>query len=171
VRTWLRPSSRAPRTRYRELRRYREELLRLTAPIDRTLTALDGLIDELRRRAIDPEAAIERLQAGEEELDAAADAFREMRAPEELHALHMEYEANLERALRGIVTAARGCGITRQRHRPVDDEEPQNYWKRGHSNIVHAALRMREVLDTMMNWEPGRPAEVSVETRLHRSRL
>ena len=92
-----------------------------------------------------------------------------MLAPEELHGLHMEYEANLERALRGIVTAQRGCGITKLPHRPPEDEEPFTYWKRGHQNVQHAQLRMREVVDVLLNWEPGKPAEVTVSTRLHRA--
>ena len=91
-----------------------------------------------------------------------------MLAPEELHGLHMEYEANLERALRGIVTAQRGCAITRLPHRPLDDEEPLNYWKRAQQNIVHTRLRMREVVEVLLAWEPGKRAEVSVTTRLHR---
>ena len=86
----------------------------------------------------------------------------EMLAPEELHGLHMEYEANLERALRGIVTVERGCGITRLRHRPPDDEEPFIYYKRGHANITHARMRMAEIVDVMLTWEPGQPAEATV---------
>jgi hypothetical protein len=92
-----------------------------------------------------------------------------MLAPEELHGLHMEFEANLERALRGIVTAQRGISITRLPHRPPDDEEPFNYWKRASQNIVHAQLRMREVVEVLVSWEPGKPAEVTVSTRLHRA--
>ena len=91
-----------------------------------------------------------------------------MLSPQELHGLHMEYEANLERALRGIVTAERGCAITRLPHRPHDDEEPYNYWKRAHQNIVHARMRMAEVVEVLLAWEPGMRAEVSVTTRLHR---
>ena len=44
------------------------------------------------------------------------------------------------------------------RHRPPEDEEPFNYWKRGHLNILHARLRMREVVDGLLTWEPGMPA-------------
>ncbi len=113
---------------------------------------------------------MEQLQAAEDELDTVADELREMLAPEELHALHMEYEANLERALRGIVTAQRGCGITRLPHRPPEDEEPFIYWKRGHLNVLHARLRMQELVDALVAWEPGKPAEASVAARLERTR-
>jgi predicted nuclease with TOPRIM domain len=152
----------------RELMQYRSILSDYTGRIDATLAELGELSDALRRRDVDIDEAVERLATGEDELDAIADEMREMEAPEQLHALHLEYEANLERALRGIVTAERGCGLTRQRHRPPDDEEPLAYWKRGHANIVHARMRMKEVAEVLLAWEPGRSAEVSVHTRLRR---
>jgi hypothetical protein len=152
----------------KELKKYRDELAEHTASIDDRLSSAADTIDALRRRAVDPDEAVGMLQAEEDELDARAEALEEMLAPEELHALHMEYEANLERALRGIVTAERGCAITKLPHRPPDDEEPFNYWKRAHANIVHAQLRMQEVVEVLLAWEPGKRAEVSVTTRLHR---
>jgi hypothetical protein len=152
----------------KELREYRDRVAEHTAQIDSRLGSAADTIDALRRRAMDVEEAVQLLQAEEDELDQRADALEEMLAPQELHGLHMEYEANLERALRGIVTAERGCAITRLPHRPHDDEEPLNYWKRGHQNIVHARLRMREVVEVLLAWEPGKRAEVSVTTRLHR---
>lgn len=153
----------------RELDKYRGELGAKTERIDEVLGRTAEAVDELRRRAIDPEEASVVLQAHEDELDVTAQELEEMLAPEELHGLHMEYEANLERALRGIVTAQRGIGITRLPHRPPDDEEPFNYWKRSEANIVHARLRMREVVEVLLAWEPGKPAEVTVSTRLHRA--
>ncbi|HEX6654755.1 MAG TPA: hypothetical protein VF153_00935 [Candidatus Limnocylindria bacterium] len=152
----------------RDLKRYREELETQTASIDERLTSAADTIDALRRRDVDPDEAVQALQAEEDELDARAEALEEMLAPQELHGLHMEYEANLERALRGIVTAERGCAITRLPHRPPEDEEPLNYWKRAHANIVHAQMRMAEVVEVLLAWEPGKRAEVSVTTRLHR---
>ena len=139
-----------------------------TAQIDSRLGSAADTIDSLRHRAVDVDEAVELLQGEEDELDQRAEALEDMLAPQELHGLHMEYEANLERALRAIVTAERGCAITRLPHRPPDDEEPFNYWKRGHQNIVHARLRMREVVEVLLAWEPGKRAEVSVTTRLHR---
>ena len=59
-----------------------------------------------------------------------------MMAPEELHGLHMEYEANLERALRGIVTVERGCAITRLPHRPPGG--------RGAVHVLQARPRERD---------------------------
>jgi len=152
----------------RELVQYRSVLTDYTGRIDTTLEELSELSDALRRRDIDIDEAVDRLASGEDELDAIAEEMRDMEAPEQLHALHLEYEANLERALRGIVTAERGCGLTRQLHRPPDDEEPLAYWKRGHANIVHARMRMQEVAEVLLAWEPGRPAEVSVHARLRR---
>jgi hypothetical protein len=152
----------------KELVEYRERLAEETAQIDSRLGSAAETIDALRRRAVDVDEAVLLLQAEEDELDQRADALEDMLAPQELHGLHMEYEANLERALRGIVTAQRGCAITRLPHRPLDDEEPLNYWKRAQQNIVHTRLRMREVVEVLLAWEPGKRAEVSVTTRLHR---
>jgi hypothetical protein len=158
------------KTGHRELQAYRRTLGELTNAIDEELTAMSDLVDALRRRDADPDEALLALEAGEEKLDLAADQLRDMLAPEELHGLHAEYEGSLERALRGIVTAERGCGITRLPYRPPDDEEPLTYWKRGHLNILHARLRMREVAATLMSWEPGMPAEATVAARLGRAR-
>jgi hypothetical protein len=159
---------RRPMGHGKELHRYRDEVAQATASIDERLLSAADTIDALRRRAIDPDEAVQLLQTEEDELDRRAEELEGILAPEELHGLHMEYEANLERALRGIVTAERGCAITRLPHRPPEDEEPFNYWKRAHANIVHAQMRMAEVVEVLLAWEPGKRAEVSVTTRLHR---
>lgn len=164
----LRMPRRRPRSYGKELQSYRRDLAERTTLIDNKLAQLVELTDALRRRDADIDDALVKLQAGEEELDAAAEGLRGILAPEELHALHAEYEANLERALRGIVTAERGCGITKMRHRPPEDEEPFNYWKRGHLNILHARLRMKELVDGLLTWEPGMRAEADVAARLGR---
>ena len=161
---------RRPHSYVRELQKYRSEVAERTTRIDAILATTGEAIDGLRRRDLDVDEAVEQLQAAEDELDTVADELREMLAPEELHSLHMEYEANLERALRGIVTAQRGCGITRLPHRPPEDEEPFIYWKRGHLNVLHARLRMQELVDALVAWEPGKPAEASVAARLERTR-
>jgi hypothetical protein len=152
----------------KELGAYRNDLSERTQRIDARLVELADDIDALRRRAIEPEEAVTRLTAHEDALDAEAEGLRQMMAPEELHGLHMEYEANLERALRGLVTVERGCAITRLPHRPPDDEEPFTYYKRGHANVNHARLRMAEIVDVLLNWEPGKPAEATVAARMRR---
>jgi hypothetical protein len=152
----------------RELGAYRNDLFERTQRIDGRLVEVADDVDALRRRALDPDETVARLSVHEEALDGEAEGLREMMAPEELHGLHMEYEANLERALRGLVTVERGCAITRLPHRPPDDEEPFTYYKRGHSNVTHARLRMAEIVEVMLGWEPGKPAEASVTARLHR---
>jgi hypothetical protein len=169
VPAFLRRERRRPHGYGKELKRYREDLAAKTARIDELLREAAETVEGLRHRAIDPEDAAVLLQAQEDELDVNATELEEMLAPEELHGLHMEYEANLERALRGIVTAQRGISITRLPHRPPEDEEPFNYWKRGSQNIVHAQMRMHEVVEVLLAWEPGKPAEVTVTTRLHRA--
>jgi len=161
---------RRPRVQGRELNAYRRNLTELTSMIDLELVSLADLADALRRRDADPDAALIDLQTGEEKLDRAADSLRGILAPEELHGLHAEYEASLERAIRGVVTAERGCGITKLPYRPPDDEEPLIYWKRGHLNILHARLRMAELVATLLTWEPGMPAEATVAARLGRFR-
>lgn len=153
----------------RELQHYRRELRQATSQIDSTVGKAADTIEALRRRDVDVDEAVAALQSNEDELDAASRTLEEMLAPEELHGLHMEYEANLERTLRGIVTAQRGCAITKLPHRPTDDEEPHTYWKQGYQNVQHAQLRMREVVEVLQTWEPGKPAEVTVTTRLHRA--
>lgn len=161
---------RRPKPRSRDLQAYRRDLTEMTTMIDLELTMLGDLVDALRRRDADPDEALVDLQAGEEKLDRVADQLREMLAPEELHGLHAEYEGSLERALRGIVTAERGCGITKMLHRPPEDDEPLQYWKRGHLNILHARLRMQEVVASLLAWEPGMPAAATVAARLRRVR-
>jgi len=163
------PRVRRPRSYGRELQAYRRDLAERTTLIDSQLATLGDLVDALRRRDADVDEALVKLQAGEETLDLAAEGLRGILAPEELHGLHAEYEGNLERALRGIVTAERGCGITRMRHRPPADEEPLKYWKRGHLNILHASLRMRELVDALLTWEPGMPAEATIGVRQKRA--
>jgi hypothetical protein len=152
----------------RELTQYRADLEARTARIDARLIELAEDIDAVRRRAIEPEEAVERLTVHEEVLDQEAEELRDMLAPEELHGLHMEYEANLERALRGLVTVERGCAITRLPHRPPEDEEPFTYFKRGHANVSHSRLRMAEIAEVLLTWEPGRPAEATVTARMER---
>jgi hypothetical protein len=153
-----------------ELGAYRNELHERTLRIDARLAEVSDDIDALRRRDLDPMDASSRLGVHEDALDEESNGLIEMMAPEDLHGLHMEYEANLERALRGIVTVERGCGITRLRHRPPDDEEPHVYYKRGHANVMHARMRMAEIVDVLLTWEPGRPAEATVAARMERVR-
>jgi hypothetical protein len=152
----------------KELGLYRNELSERTSRIDARLADVADEIESLRRKGLDPETAIEQLTAHEEALETEADRLQEMMAPEELHGLHMEYEANLERSLRGILVVERGCAITRLPHRPPEDEEPYTYYKRGHGNVTHARLRMTEIVEVLLNWEPGKPAEATVSTRLER---
>jgi hypothetical protein len=154
----------------RELGDYRSELFERTARIDSRLADVADDIDALRRRDLEPDETVERLSVHEDALDVESEALQGMMAPEDLHGLHMEYEANLERALRGIVTVERGCGLTRLPHRPPEDEEPYIYYKRGYQNVTHARMRMAEIVEVLLAWEPGRPAEATVAARLERQR-
>jgi hypothetical protein len=154
----------------RELGHYRNDLFERTARIDARLAEVADDIDALRRRALDPDETVTRLTVHEDALDAEEEGLQEMMAPEELHGLHMEYETNLERALRGIVTVERGCAITRLPHRPPEDEEPFTYYKRGHANVTHARMRMAEIVEVLLNWEPGMPTDATVTTRLERQK-
>ena len=154
----------------RELGVYRNELFERTARIDARLGDVADDIDALRRRDLEPDETVERLSVHEEALDDESEGLQGMMAPEELHGLHMEYEANLERALRGIVTVERGCGITRLPHRPPEDEEPFIYYKRGYQNVTHARMRMAEIVEVLLHWEPGKPAEATVTARLEQRR-
>ncbi len=154
----------------KELGAYRNDLHQRTQRIDARLAEVAEEIEALRRRDIDPETAIERLTSHEEALETESDGIQEMLSPQELHALHMEYEANLERSIRGILVVERGCAITRLPHRPPDDEEPYTYYKRGAGNVTHARMRMAEIVDVLLTWEPGQPAEATVAARLERAK-
>ncbi len=154
----------------RELGAYRNDLFERTARVDARLAQIADDIDALRRRALDPDEAVRRLSEQEEALEVEETGLQEMMAPEELHGLHMEYETNLERAMRGIVTVERGCAITKLPHRPPDDDEPFTYYKRGHGNVTHARMRMTEIVDVLLHWEPGKPTDASVTARLERQR-
>ena len=154
----------------KELGQYRNDLFERTERIDARLAQVADDIEALRRRALDPEDAVARLTIHEEALEEESEGLQGMLAPEELHGLHMEYEANLERTLRGILVVERGCAITRLPHRPPEDEEPYTYYKRGHGNVTHARMRMAEIVDVLLNWEPGKPTEATVATRMERVR-
>ena len=154
----------------KELGLYRNELLRAHPADRRAAGHVADDIEALRRRALDPEAAVEQLTVHEDALEEESEGIQAMMAPEELHGLHMEYEANLERTLRGILVVERGCAITRLPHRPPEDEEPYTYYKRGHGNVTHARMRMAEIVEVLLNWEPGKPAEATVASRLERAR-
>ena len=154
----------------KELGLYRNDLFERTERIDARLGQVAEDIEALRRRGIEPEEAVNRLTIHEDALEAESEGIQGMLAPEELHGLHMEYEANLERTLRGILVVERGCAITRLPHRPPEDEEPYTYYKRGHGNVTHARMRMSEIVDVLLNWEPGKPAEATVAARLERTR-
>jgi hypothetical protein len=127
----------------KELGRYRDELHERTERIDTRLAEVAEEIEALRRRDIDPDTAIERLTVHEEALEDESEGIQEMLAPEELHGLHMEYEANLE---------------------------PITYYKRGAGNVTHARLRMAEIVEVLLGWEPGQPTEATVAARLERSK-
>ena len=154
----------------KELGAYRNDLHQRTQRIDERLAEVAEEIEALRLRDIVPETAIERLTSHEEALETESDGIQEMLSPQELHALHMEYEANLERSIRGILVVERGCAITRLPHRPPDDEEPYTYYKRGAGNVTHARMRMAEIVDVLLTWEPGQPAEATVAARLERAK-
>src|SRR5690242_16158985 len=97
---WFRGNRRSFSGQARELLGYRSTVSAQTSRIDAVLYDLGEVVDALRRRDVDIDEAVDRLAAGETELDGIAEDMREMEAPEDLHELHLEYEANLERALR-----------------------------------------------------------------------
>jgi hypothetical protein len=161
------PGSRARQGGRRlELAQYRSEVLERTGHVAAVLGRLIDDVDELRRRLLEPDEALARLTVGEAELDQAAEELRDIRAPKQLHDLHREYEANLERALRGIVTVERSCILTHVHHRRVEEEEVG--YTRGHLNMIHAQMRMGEVASVLADWAPGKPTTADVRGRVHR---
>jgi hypothetical protein len=149
-----------------ELAAYRRSLEANMQRIERACSSVTEIADDLRRRVREPDEVAEPLTVAEAELEEVAAVFAEQEAPEPLRALHAEFDANLERALRGIVTIERGSGLTRLPHATMYDDEPQAYWKRGHLNIVHAQVRMREIANVLFTWKAGTPAEATVSARV-----
>ncbi len=149
-----------------QLTQYRTFLAPQLERIEAICDTSAEIAEDLRRRIREPDEIAEPLAAAEAELDEIALAIAEQEAPEPLQALHQEFDANLERALRGVVTIERGCGLTRLPHASIYDDEPQAYWKRGHLNIIHAQMRMREIAEVLFAWKAGTPAEASVSARI-----
>ena len=104
---------------------YRTSLAEHVERIEAICDTTGEIAEDLRRRIREPDEVSEQLAAAEAELDEIALAIAEQEAPEPLRALHAEFDANLERALRGIVTIERGCGLTRLAHATMYDDEPQ----------------------------------------------
>jgi hypothetical protein len=149
-----------------QLTAYRGVLEPQLERIEAVCDTVGEIAEDLRRKSKDPDEVAESLAAAEVELDAIAVLVAEQEAPEPLRALHAEFDANLERALRGVITIERGCGLTRLPHATIYDDEPQAYWKRGHLNIIHAQMRMREIADILFTWKVGMPTEASVAARI-----
>ena len=149
-----------------QLSSYRKAMGPHIERIEALCDTVSEIADDLRRRIREPDEIAERLAKAESELDEIALAVAEQLAPEPLRALHAEFDANLERAMRGVVTIGRGCGLTRMPHATIYDDGPQAYWKRGHLNIVHAQMRMREIAEVLYAWKAGAPAEASVAARI-----
>ena len=149
-----------------QLTAYRDGLAVHFERIEEICERTGEIADDLRRRIREPDEVTEALAQAEADLDEIALAIAEQEAPEPLRALHAEFDANLERALRGVVTIERGCGLTRLEHATIYDDEPQAYWTRGHLNVVHAQMRMREIADILFAWKAGMPAEASVAARI-----
>jgi len=150
-----------------QLSSYRKAMGSHIERIEALCDSASEIADDLRRRIREPDEIAERLAKAETELDEIALSIAEQLAPEPLRALHAEFDANLERALRGVVTIERGCGLTRMPHATIYDEGPQAYWKRGHLNVIHAQMRMREIAEVLFAWKAGAPAEASVAARIH----
>lgn len=150
-----------------ELTAYRQALEANMARIETTCRDVGDIADDLRHRTRDPEEVAEQLVAAEMELEEIAQVVGNQEPPEPLRALHAEFDANLERALRGVVTIERGCGLTRLAYHSMYDDGPLAYWKRGHLNIIHAMVRMREISEVLLRWRTGAPAEASVAARIH----
>lgn len=150
----------------RELEAYRDYLGPRVRRIEELCDSVGEIADDLRRRIREPDDIAEPLAAAETELDEIAAGIADQAVPEPLRALHAEFDANLERALRGVVTIERGCGLTRLPHATIYDDEPQAYWKHGHLNVIHAQMRMREIANVLFSWKAGLPAEASVTARI-----
>ena len=98
--------------------------------IEAVCDTVGDIAEDLRRKSKDPDEVAEALTAAEAELDAIAMDVAEQDAPEPLRALHAEFDANLERALRGVITIERGCGLTRL--------PPRQHLRRGAAGLLEA---------------------------------
>jgi len=52
----------------------------------------------------------------------------------------------------------------------LHDEDPITYYKRGAGNVTHARMRMAEIVEVLLLWEPGQPAEATVAARMERAK-
>lgn len=145
---------------------YRDALRPQVERIEGVLDLVAEVAEDLRRRIREPDDTAETLTDAEAELEAIAAEVGEQLAPEPLRALHAEFDANLERALRGLVTIERGCGLSNLPFASPYDDEPQAYWKRGHLNVIHAQMRMREIAEVLFTWKVGTSPEASVSARI-----
>lgn len=150
-----------------QLSAYRKTMGPHTERIEEVCDTVSMIADDLRRRIREPDEIAEPLARAEATLDEIALEVAEQLVPEPFRALHAEFDANLERALRGLVTIERGCGLTRMPHASIYDDGPQAYWKRGHLNVIHAQMRMREIAEILFSWKAGMPTEASVAARIH----
>lgn len=150
-----------------QLSAYRKAMAPHTQRIEELCDSVSLIADDLRRKIREPDEIAEPLAQAEAALDEIALEVAEQFVPEPLRALHAEFDANLERALRGLVTIERGCGLTRMPHATIYDDGPQAYWKRGHLNVIHAQMRMREIATILFSWKSGMPTEASVAARVH----
>jgi hypothetical protein len=158
---------RAARVDSGQLSAYRKAMGPHTQRIEELCDSVSVMADDLRRKIREPDEIAEPLAQAEAALDQIALDVAEQFVPEPLRALHAEFDANLERALRGLVTIERGCGLTRMPHATIYDDGPQAYWKRGHLNVIHAQMRMREIAEILFSWKSGMPTEASVAARIH----
>lgn len=150
-----------------QLSAYRKAMGPRTERIEELCDTVSLIADDLRRKIREPDEIAEPLARAEAAMDEIALEVAEQFVPEPLRALHAEFDANLERALRGLVTVERGCGLTRMPHASIYDDGPQAYWKRGHLNVIHAQMRMREIAEILFSWKSGMPADTSVAARVH----
>ena len=150
-----------------QLATYRKAMGPHTQRIEELCDTASLIADDLRRKIREPDEIAEPLAQAQAALDEIALEVAEQFVPEPLRALHAEFDANLERALRGLVTIERGCGLTRMPHASIYDEGPQAYWKRGHLNVIHAQMRMREIAEILFSWKSGMPTEAGVAARIH----
>ena len=158
-RRWARPLD-------RRLQAYHADVAEQSSAIDRQLASVADTVDALRRRDVEADEGLQLLLAAEGALELAAATWRDTSVPGALRVLHTEYEANLDRTLRGVATAEQGCRVARMRHHDAEGDEPLGHWKRGHLNILHAHLRMQELAGILLTWEPGMPAKPTAAARV-----
>ncbi len=144
--------------RTRELERFQRDAFDLDARFGAAADPLVHQLDEIRRRAGDPQIVVAALPGAADALRSAAIEAKTLRAPRALQELATGLVRELERAIRATEMVEHGLGamLTVRGNREL---EAQTALKRGALNLRHARGAFHEL--AVQAWKV-RPADLAV---------